>query len=138
MSEKIKTIKIIHIVLVAGVALAYYFVGNIHNLDFLALTRIEDSSIIYLIIPLAAFYIGNLLFTNQLKAVPIELSLEEKFASYQTASLIRWAILEGAAFMILFTAEDYLLFGIFILIYMIYLKPTEEGMKRDFERITNS
>lgn len=136
MNEKLKTIKIIHIGLIIGLSLAYYFIGDLQSLNFSVLTRIDGSSFIYMLIPLAAFYIGNLLFTNQLKGVSKQLPLEEKLASYQTAALIRWSLLEGAAFYILFAAQEYLLFGILIIIYMIYLRPTEESIKRDFDRIS--
>ncbi len=40
-------------------------------------------------------------------------------AIYQTAAIVRWAILEGAAFIILILKEDFILFGILIVLYLI-------------------
>jgi hypothetical protein len=62
-----------------------------------------------------------------------KLKTEEKIPYYQTASIIRLAILEGAAFLILFLKPDFLLFGILIILYIIFLRPTEQQFRRDFE-----
>lgn len=44
---------------------------------------------------------------------------------------MRWAILEGAAFLILFLKPDFVLFGLLIIIYLIFLRPTEERVNND-------
>ncbi len=49
---------------------------------------------------------------------------------YQTASLIRWVIIEGAAFFILFSNPDFVILGILLIGYLIYLRPTEANIKR--------
>lgn len=49
--------------------------------------------------------------------------------------MVRWAILEGAAFMILFAVPELNLVGILLLVYMVFLRPSEEGMKRDFQAV---
>jgi hypothetical protein len=60
------------------------------------------------------------------------LKLEDKLPVYQTASIIRWAILEGVAFIILILKPDFLIFGILVIIYLIFLRPTEEKITNDF------
>ncbi len=132
MSAKIRTLKIIHIAICAGILLVYLFIGNI-SIEILDFPSIGSSSSVYLFIPVAAFALGNILFNQQLKQVDRTLPLEDNFGTYQTASIIRWAILEGAAFLILFLAPQFTLFGLFIIIYMIFLRPTEDKMKTDLQ-----
>ncbi len=135
MKEKLKPIKAIHIALCIGMVLAYFVIGNLHSLNFLKIPKIDSSSLIYLMIPISAIFLGNFLYKQQLKSVDKRLKLEERIGLYQTASLIRWAILEGAAFIILFLKEELVLIGVFLIVYMIFLKPSEEAMKRDFAAV---
>ncbi|MEX0313486.1 MAG: MFS transporter, partial [Allomuricauda sp.] len=89
----------------------------------------------YLLIPISAVVLGNFLYKQQLKNTDSGLKPEEKIGIYQTASLIRWAMLEGAAFIILFLKEELILIGLLLIFYMVILKPSEEGMKRDFAAV---
>ncbi len=133
MADKFRTLKIIHIAICAGVLLIYIFLGNL-SLDIFDFPSIGSSSSALLFIPVAAFAIGNIVFRAKLKEAVKNLSLEENFGVYQTASIIRWAILEGAAFIILFLAPEFVLFGLLIIVYMIFLRPSEEQMKIDLQR----
>ncbi|WP_420321970.1 MFS transporter [Flagellimonas sp.] len=132
MKERLKTIKTIHVGFCIGITLIYFILGDLHTLDFIRIQEMDSSSMIYLLIPISAIFLGNMLYRQQLKNVGRGLKMEEKIGAYQTASLIRWAILEGAAFLILFLKKELLLIGLFLILYMIFLKPSEEGMKRDF------
>lgn len=134
MHEKIKTIKTIHFAVCAGVIFAYIFAGDI-SIETLKIPTIDSSSIAFLMIPVLAIVVGNFLFKSQLKKVDPKLKLEDNLAIYQTASLIRWAILEGAAFMLLFINPDFAAFGILVILYLIFLRPTEESIKRDLQYI---
>jgi len=80
--------------------------------------------------------LSNFLFKSQLKNIDSKLSFDDKFPTYQTASLSRWAVLEGAAFIILFYNKDYLIFGILIIIYLILLMPTEDRIKKDLDNLS--
>lgn len=133
MKERLKVLKTIHIALCLGIALPYFLIGNIASLDFLKIPEIDSSKMIFFAVPIAAIIFGHLLFKQQLKLVDKNLTLEEKIGSYQTASLIRWAMLEGAAFFILFVEEELILIGVMLILYMVYLRPSEERMKRDLE-----
>ncbi len=128
MSEKLKTLKIIHFAICAGTILAYIVIGNISIDNLKNVPNIDSSSIVYVIIPVAAILIGNFLFKSQLKKI------EDNFALYQTASLIRWAILEGMAFFILFSKPDFVIFGILLIVYLVSLMPTEERIKNDLKK----
>ncbi|MEN2415246.1 MFS transporter [Flavobacterium mesophilum] len=130
MSEKIKTLQIIHLGICAGTIVAYYILGDL-SIEKLRIPTIDSSSIIYVVIPVLAFVLSSFLFKSQLKQINPKLKLEEKFPIYQTASIMRWAVLEGAAFLILFLKPDFILFGILILIYLIFLRPTAERIDND-------
>lgn len=133
MKEKIKPIKIIHIALCLGVLVAYFLIGDLLTLDFLKVPVISSRDFIYLIFPILAIVLGNILYKRQLGNASKDLKLEDKVGVYQTALLIRWALLEGVAFFILFTKKELIIIGLILIFYMAYLKPSEEGMKRDFE-----
>ncbi|MDC8006074.1 MFS transporter [Aureisphaera galaxeae] len=137
MEEKIKPIKIIHIALCVGAAFAYYFFGDLQTLDFLKIPKVDASSVPFLLMPLAAVLLGNLLYKQQLKNSDPTMSLEEKFPVYQSASIVRWALLDGAAFFLLFVKREFILVGLLLIFYMAFLKPSVESMKRDFKAVGN-
>jgi len=123
MNQKIKTLKIIHLALVAGVTFAYFLIGDFKNILNL---EIDNSSLIYSFIPAAAYVLSNFIFNNVLKNIKEDNSDDEKFAIYQNASIFKWAVLEVACFLILFLKPDFILFGVILLFYMILLAPKEE------------
>ena len=131
MQEKIKTLKIIHLALCAGLIMAYIIIGQITSFEALKLPEIDNDSIVYLLIPFMAFSISNLLFKSQLKKAHPKASLEENLPVYQTACIMRWAILEGAAFVLLILKKEFIVFGILLIAYLLFLHPTEEKIKKD-------
>lgn len=131
MEQQLKVFKIIHLGLISGLILAYYFLGDLGNLKELAFPTINSENYIYLFIPIAAFIISNLLFKHFVSKIYDNLSVQQKLASYQSASIIRWAILEGAAFIILFIYPEFILFGLLLIVYLALLIPTETRIKRD-------
>ena len=120
MEQKIKTLKFIHLSLVAGVTLFYFLMGDFKNIFNL---QIDNSDLPYSFIPAIAYVFGNILFRNTLKKIDRENSTDEKLAMYQTASIMRWAVIEGACFAIVVLKPKLLLFGVILLIYMILLAP---------------
>lgn len=130
MTEKIKTLQIIHLAVCAGIIVAYFFVGEI-SLEKLKLPEITTVGLTYTLIPILAYVISTFLFKSQIKQIDPKLKLEEKLPFYQAASIMRWAILEGAAFILLFLTPEFIVFGILIIIYLIFLRPTEERIKND-------
>lgn len=131
MKEKINTIKILHLALCVGLILIYYILGEFNSLEKLLNPQLDATNYLYLLIPVAAYLLSNVLFSMQLKKIDSGLSLEEKYPFYQTASLIRWAVLEGAAFIIVFLQKDLVIFGVLLILYLIFLRPTEYRMKTD-------
>jgi hypothetical protein len=137
MKEKFKIIKTMHLFLVFGAAITYFLIGDLESMNFLAYKEIDSSNFIYIVVPIIAIILGNYLYKDQLKNVDKRLKLEEKIGTYQTASLIRWATLEGAAFFILFYNTEFVLIGMLLILYMLFLKPSEQKMKLDFQKFEN-
>lgn len=135
MTEKIKILKIIHLAICAGVILAYIFAGQF-TIEQLKGQGIDSEDLVYLVIPIAAIFVSNFMFKSQLKQVDPKSTLEQKLPLYQTASIIRWAILEGAAILLLFIKPDLLIFGILLILYLVFLRPTEEKIASDFRSNT--
>ena len=131
MTEKIKTLQIIHLAVCAGTILAYFLLGELSIEKLKNIPVIDSSSIVYVFIPILAFVLSTFLFKSQLKQIDPKLKTEDKLPVYQTASIMRWAVLEGAAFLILFLKPDFILFGILIIIYLIFLRPTAERINND-------
>jgi hypothetical protein len=73
------------------------------------------------------------MYKNGISKIDSSLSLENKFGVYQTSSIIRWAILEGAAFVLLFLKPDFFVFGIIIIIYLVTIRPTEDKVNIDLD-----
>jgi uncharacterized membrane protein YoaK (UPF0700 family) len=132
MTEKIKTLQIIHLAICAGIIVVYFMMGNL-SMESITIKSVDSSEIVYVAIPLLAFVLSNFLFKSQLKQANPKLKLEDNLPIYQTASIIRWAILEGAAFLILFLCPKFQLFGILIIVYLAFLRPTEERINNDLQ-----
>ena len=125
MNEKIKVLQIIHLAICAGTVIAYLFIGQL-SIESLKVEFIDSSDLIYSAIPILAFFVSNFLFQSQLKHVDVKLKPEENLPIYQTASIVRWAILEASALIILFLKQDLLILGILIIVYLVFLRPTED------------
>lgn len=133
MQEQLKIFKIIHIALVAGLIFAYFFLGNLSDITQLKLPKMDSDNTVYLAIPTAAFIVSNFLFKMLVSKIDSNLSLKEKLVPYQSASVVRYAIIEGSAFLILIIAPDFIIFGVLLIVYLILLMPTEYRIKRDLK-----
>lgn len=133
MEDKMKILKLIHLVLLIGMILAYTILGELYKLDFFTFPKVDSSSILFLVVPMAAIFMGNILFKQQLKQADKKTPLEEKMGVYQTASIVRWAILEGAAFLVLFLKPEFIVVGLLVILYFAFLRPSVNIMKSDFD-----
>lgn len=134
MAQKIKTLQIIHLAICAGMVFIYVMLGNI-SIDKLRINAVTSSDIIHLIVPTLALLLSYLLFKSQLKKIDPKLTTEQQLPYYQTASIIRWAILEMASFYILLQKPDFIVIGLFIIAYLIYLRPSEDRLKKDINGV---
>lgn len=131
MKQKIKTFQIIHMAITLGVVLAYISIGNVFSTDRIVLPKIDSSSIAFVFLPFLAIGLSTFLFKNIINKIDPKLSLEEKTGQYQTASIIRWAILEATAFVLLVVKPGFIIFGIGIIIWLATLRPSENRIKAD-------
>lgn len=134
MNQKLKTLQIIHLSICAGVILGYVILGDFSP-EVLQMPIVDSNSIIYAIIPLIAFVFSDFIFRSQINKIDAKVSFDEQFPLYQTASIVRWAILEGAAFVLLILKKDFILFGILLIVYLLLLFPSEFKVKSDLEKI---
>jgi hypothetical protein len=136
MKEQLKTIQLIHLALILGVTFAYYFLSDLSSFnDLFTLPDINSSTIYIAIIPMIAFISGNIVFKSMLGKIDKKVKVEDNFGAYQTASLVRWAILEGTAFFIITTNTDFILFGVVLIIYLALLRPSESIIQNDLKNI---
>ncbi len=131
MKEKIKSLQIIHLAISLGVIAAYIFLLDKNVITNFKIPTIDSNSIIYVLIPVIAIALSNFMFKNTLGKMNSNLTIENKLGIYQTASVIRWAILEGAALMLLILKPDFFIFGIIIIVYLLTIRPTEDKVNNE-------
>lgn len=135
MQPQFKVTQIIHIALVIGITVVYVIVGQLQNLNFLEFSEVEIGTLPFLLIPIGAVLFGNAMYKMNLKKVTSEATLLQKWTTYQTACIIRWAMLEAAAFFILFVRKEFLMVGILLILYMAYLYPSKARMESDLKSV---
>ncbi len=93
---------------------------------------------ILLVLTLVFIQLSSILFKKKLAAIKEKTVLKEIMADYQTALIIRYAILEFPVFIAIgaaiYTGQILLLsFALIIIIVFFYLKPGRERLKKDLE-----
>ncbi|WP_141402464.1 MFS transporter [Sediminicola luteus] len=99
--------------------LAYMF-----GIDPARLPEIDGSNAVYLAIPFIALLVGQWLFKKLVNGVDPKLSFEDKLPTYTTAAIVRWAMLEGGALLLVILAPEFFLIGLLLILYMVWLRPT--------------
>jgi|TARA_R110002049_G_scaffold329_11_gene1858 membrane protein insertase Oxa1/YidC/SpoIIIJ len=131
------SLSIIHAALTIGVLLftiVLFIMGNDLILGFTS-----DESIFIYIVPIVAMisYFGSqYLFNKQLANVVNRNTFKEKLMLYQQACIIRFAFLEGAAFLssvsfMLTNNVFYLVISLLLILYLIKLRPTKKKVMGD-------
>ncbi len=123
--EKYTVIRTIYFALLSGITLAFFFSQDV-SLETIG--KISKDQYIYLLIPIVAIIISQLFFEYNVKR--LKTKNENKFAEYQTAYLIRWAILEAAAFISIFYLQAPQINVIIIIAYFILIYPTFDKFKQ--------
>lgn len=114
-----------------GVVFAYFFILSKNVITDFKIPTIDSNSIIYVLIPVLAIVLSNFMFKNMISKIDSNLSLEIKMGTYQSSSIVRWAILEGAALVLLFLKPEFFIFGIVIIVYLLTIRPTEDKVNND-------
>ena len=111
------------------------FITNDTSLSF---NGPSDDFFLYLVpfIAIGGTLVGHFIFNTNLKEVQQKPSLQEKLSGYQSARLIRLALIEGPSLFavvgfIITNNQLYLIIAFLLLTYMIFLRPTPQKIKQD-------
>ncbi len=136
----ITTITIIHLGMFTGVAIfAIVVYLQLDEGSELKINYSED--LLFFLVPLAAvgaYFLGDMLFHKKIDALIETNSLKEKIMGYQTAFIIRLALLEGSAFfalsayIIMQNLYYLLIFGLILLLFLL-LKPSKQKIENDLK-----
>jgi hypothetical protein len=135
----VKSISIIHLALLAGQVI-FAIVAYAQSVKVFFGVHYMDDAFMY-IVPLAAiggFIAGYTIFKKQLAAIHTKKSLGEKIIGYQTALIIRYALIEGPCLLaiVAYMLNNNLFYlgvaGLLIL-YFIFLRPTMEKVENDLD-----
>lgn len=120
MKEKYKVVISIYGALLVGMVLASIFLEAI---DLNNLFNIPQEQLSYLLISVAAIIGSELLYKSNMKQLESKTEIGSRAATYQTVSIIRWAVLEGGAFYSMMTPDVPSLNIVIILAYFILICP---------------
>ncbi|MDT7830722.1 hypothetical protein RQM65_18780 [Pricia sp. S334] len=132
----LKILTIIHTTLTAGLLIfaifAYY-----QNQDFIA--RMDRQSLFTYIVPIVAaagYFLSQWIFKKQLEAITEQEQLSLKLGKYQTASILKYAVLEGpgllALLAYLWTGNAlHLVIALALIVYLFVQRPNAEKIKRE-------
>ena len=120
MKEKFRVFATIYAFLLGGMILAIVFASDI---DYNNLLNISENQYLYLAIPFIAIAASEFLYKQQMKEINSKPGEKVRAGVYQTASLMRWAVLEGAVFYTLFNPEVPKINVVIVLVYFIIICP---------------
>lgn len=135
----LKILKIIHIALVLGLVIfgiVAYFSGEGSVTQF----TMEGDFYIYLVpsIAILAYFGSKLVFKQELSKIDKSATLAQKFAKYQAASILKFALIEGAALLALvaFMSTRYSLYftiALCLVAYLAFQNPTKNKLITDLQ-----
>jgi len=134
-----KTFSIVHFGLAAGVLALGLVQFSIKDIVPTSEIDQEDPMIyIFPIVGLAGIFVGNLLFKQLLPKLKSETLLSKKLMGYQTANIIRWALIEGPPLLniIWFGSTGNSLFlavGGTLFVYLLWLRPAKQKTIQELE-----
>jgi hypothetical protein len=132
-----KMLPIIHLALLIGQILFGVVVYNITPQKGFSFDGSADPFVyVSLVLTFGGFTAGNILFTKRLQGITPESTLSQKITSYQTAFILRAALLEGPS---LFSIVSYMISGnLFflavsccVILYFLYIRPTTDKVAND-------
>ncbi|MDB4293128.1 hypothetical protein N9954_06930 [Maribacter sp.] len=132
----LRVLTLIHASLLLGL-LAFSVIVYFNNPDFE--TGIDSNDLFVYLVPMTAViaYFGStFIFQKFLQAIEPQDKLQEKLNKYQTATIIKYALLEGAAILALmaYYVQGNIMHLIIALCLMVYLysqRPTKKNFLKD-------
>lgn len=134
MEQKLKVLRILHLALIGQALFMYFIFGEIDKLRFLDFKEVEGPAYMMLIVPLGAVFASDFLYKNLLKKVDRNSTADQKVQHYMVACILRWAVIEGSIFFLLFM-EDFILVGLMLIGYLAFIGPSKDKMEQDIESV---
>lgn len=131
MKEIIKSTQIIHLAMCAGTLAACFIIGDIKALYQLNLEALSINDILFFLIPITAINLSNILYRSILKKIDPKLDLDKKAEQYRSACIVRYALLEGAIFLLLILQPAFLILCVLVILYLIYIRPSNSQFTKD-------
>ncbi len=127
------------------ISLIFYFLLGGMTLMMIVMSLIQgektDSDVFIYIIPaifVVSIVFGHFIFTTLLKNIKQKDDLSKKLQGYLSASIVRFALIEGASFLcsIAYFLEHnfwFLVLNIILILYFIYLNPTRQRITTELD-----
>lgn len=131
-----KTLSIIHLGLISWptiVAVIVYL--NTQSASF----NFADTDNMFLVVvpifALSSVFLGDFIFKQSIKNIPRTSSLKQKLTRFQTASIIKYGLIEAAAFFgvigyYMTNNLAFLMISVILILYFFMLRPTKEKIMR--------
>ncbi|MDG1572007.1 hypothetical protein OZ410_06745 [Robiginitalea sp. M366] len=134
----LQTQRLVHMGLVLGLGASIVFLNmdNIPDVDFQSLDYLFPYGVP--VLAAAGILLGAFLFRRQMVPLRKAGELDNKLNGYGTASLIRWGLVEGPAFLANIAAGNegnaaYLILAVVLLLYIVTLAPTRQRVLNDLQ-----
>lgn len=128
----LRTLSILHYIIFAGILLLASYIYSLNSNATLDLS--PENDIFFYVVPaisILGFIGSNIIFKTYLNSLSINNSLKSKLTGYQSASLIKYALIEAPAFLsiIMFMDEGnlyYMIIAGVLIAYFFMLRPSKE------------
>ena len=134
MEQKLKVLRIIHLAFIGQALFMYFIFGEVDKLEFLDFKNVEGPAYLMLFVPIAAVFASDFLYKQMLKKVERNSTDDQKIQHYMVACILRWALVEGPVFFLLFM-EDFILVGLMLIGYLAFIGPSKDKMEQDIESV---
>ena len=129
-SSFFKTLSIIHLALVGGI-IAFGTFKYLNNGTFIA--NADPNDVFIYVVPIVGafgYFMSQFMFKKQLQAIKKTDSLLLKMQKYQAATIVKYALIEGPAFLAIiaygFNGNAlFLVIAIFLVVYLFMQKPSQ-------------
>ncbi|MGX1928953.1 hypothetical protein [Flagellimonas sp. 2504JD4-2] len=138
----VRTLAIVHFGLIAG---PLFFGIVVYYLAPSGVFSIQDTDDMFLIVvpifAITSVFLGDFIFKQSIKNIPRTSTLKQKLIRFQTASIIKYALVEAASFfsIIAFYQTNnlaFLLIAALLILYFYMLRPTKEKIVRSLNLST--
>ena len=133
----LKTLSLIHLSLVAGVVI--FGIMMYLQTPNQEISINYEGDVMFFVVPfmaIAGIFAGNYLYNIIITNLNSKKTLKEKLSGFQTASIIKYALIEGPALLgiIAFMNEGnqyFLLISLLLILWLLAQRPTRDRVERD-------